>query len=128
MSNEMDAISMVDWQQLVEEVLRDIRYEDYSFVVVPKDSVLLLQIVCTGTCNVTGEPLKWKSRKWFLSPHMTRGEIVQTAFKAVMTALEHEARELFKYKDVAIFDPHYDIDKLVELRSQTDALKERAPV
>jgi hypothetical protein len=85
-----------------------------------------LQIVCDeGICNVTGKPMKWTSRKWFLSPHMTDGEIVQTALKACLTAAEHEIREKFKYRGMSIFDPHYDIEKLVELRRNPDSIKER---
>lgn len=78
-----------------------------------------------GIDNVTLAPLAWKGRKWLLSEHMTDGEIVQTAFLATMTAMEHEARERFTYKGQSVFDPHYDIEKLVELRSRPDALKER---
>ncbi|WP_150526786.1 hypothetical protein [Roseibium sediminis] len=77
-------------------------------------------------CNVTGEPYPWTGRKWLLSEHMTEGEIVQTVFKAVLTAIEHEAREAFLYKGQAIFDPHYDIEKLTKLRSQADALSTRS--
>lgn len=87
-----------------------------------------LRVECDeGLCNVTGKPLRWKGRKWWLSPHMTDGEVVQTAFMAVMAANEHETREKFSYRGVSVFDPHYDIDKLVELRRQPDALKEREP-
>jgi hypothetical protein len=85
-----------------------------------------LQIRCDeGTCNVTGKPLSWTGRKWKLSSYMTDGEVVQTAFMAVMAANEHETREKFTYRGVSVFDPHYDIEKLVELRRQPDALKER---
>lgn len=85
-----------------------------------------LQVTCVeGTCNVTGKPMGWQGRKWRLSPHMTDGEVVQTAFMAVMAANEHETREKFTYRGVSVFDPHYDIEKLVELRKQPDALKER---
>jgi len=69
-----------------------------------------------GVCNVTGTPLPWAGRKWFLSPHMTRTEIVQTAFKAVSTALEHEMREGFLFRGESVFDPHLDVDTLVEMR------------
>jgi len=68
--------------------------------------------------NVTGEDMTWYGRKWLLSPHMTDSEIVQTVFKAVMTAVEHEVREQFKYKGESVFDPHYDLEKLVELRRE----------
>lgn len=81
-----------------------------------------------ATDNVTGKPYPWKGRKWLLSEHMTDGEVVQTAFLAAMTAIEHEARETFKYKGQAVFDPHYDINKLVSLRGQPDALKEREDI
>lgn len=78
-----------------------------------------------GVDNVTGAAMPWRGRHWLLSTHMTDGEIVQTAFLAIMTAVEHEMRETFLYEGQAIFDPHYDIAKLVELRSRPDALKER---
>lgn len=87
---------------------------------------MYLYVYCKeGTCNVTGNVLEWKSRKWRLSSYMTDGEVVQTALLACLTASEHEIREQFKYKDVAIFDPHYDLNKLVELRKQSDSIKER---
>lgn len=68
--------------------------------------------------NVTGEAMTWYGRKWLLSEHMTDAEIVQTVFKAVMTAVEHEVREQFLYKGQSVFDPHYDLEKLVELRRE----------
>lgn len=89
---------------------------------------MYLQIKCYGECNVTGEPMDWSGRKWTISVHMTDGEIVQTIFKACLTAIEHEIREKFKYRGVSIFDPHYDIEKLVELRRQPDSIKEREHV
>jgi hypothetical protein len=56
---------------------------------------------------------------------MTKSEVVQTAFKAALTAIEHEARERFTYRGQSIFDPHYDVDQLVELRARADCLDER---
>lgn len=52
------------------------------------------------------------SRKWQLSPHMCRSELVQTALKCVLTAEEHEARERFTYRGRRIFGPHFDVDVL----------------
>jgi hypothetical protein len=84
------------------------------------------QVQCyDGTCNVTGQPKEWHGRKWRLSAHMTPSEVVQTAFKAVLTAVEHETRENFKYRDVSIFDPHYDVERLVELRRDSASISER---
>ena len=108
------------------EVLERCKFPEFTFCVHSEESKVYFQIECHSRCNVTGKPLTWKGRKWLMSIHMTDGEIVQTAFKAVLTALEHEAREQFMYRGVSIFDPHYDIEKLVELRQRPDALKERS--
>ncbi len=87
-----------------------------------------LQIRAIGDDNVTGGRTVWKGRKWFLSPHMTRSEIVNTVFKAVLTAVEHEAREQFLYRGRSIFDPHYDVDQLWLLCGDIGALSEREEV
>lgn len=107
------------------DVLTRVDYPNFYFVVTVDKGAFYFQIECDDRCNVTGKDVRWKSRKWLLSIHMTDGEIVQTAFKAVLTALEHEAREKFTYRGVSIFDPHYDVEKLVELRQRADSLKER---
>src|SRR5687768_12140871 len=60
-----------------------------------------------------------KGRKWYVSPYATESEVVQTALKAVLTFLEHEAREQFHYKGKAIFGPHLDVEALLQLADQT---------
>ncbi len=52
-------------------------------------------------------------RKWRISQHMTKSEVVQTALKAVIAWWEHETREAFLYKNVAVFGPHLDVEALV---------------
>jgi hypothetical protein len=66
----------------------------------------------SGRCNVTGEDLKWWGRKWYISPHMTDSEIVQTIFLACKVAMEHELREQFKFEGQPVFDPHHDLSGL----------------
>jgi hypothetical protein len=71
-----------------------------------------------GTCADARDPrkeIKWAGRKWFLSQHMTRSEIVQTAFKAVITAMEHEVREGFTFRGEPIYGPHWDVELLAEM-------------
>jgi hypothetical protein len=77
--------------------------------------VYFLQAEFHAPCADTGKLTLQKSRKWYLSEHMTESEVVQTAFKCVLTAIEHEAREQFKYKGQAIFGPHFNVNDLVEL-------------
>lgn len=68
---------------------------------------------------------KWISgRKWLISRHSTKSEVVQTAFKAVMTFEEHEIRESFTYKGERIFGPHFDVDFLAEA-CKLDATEKR---
>lgn len=57
----------------------------------------------------------WAGRKWYLSPHMTDSEVVQTAFAAVMAAMEHEVREKFRFGNASPFNPHFHVDDLAHL-------------
>ena len=63
---------------------------------------------------------KWKRvtqfcRKWRLENEFTTSDIVKTAWIATLSAEEHEAREIFKYKGASVFGPHVDVDALVDL-------------
>lgn len=62
-----------------------------------------------------------RSRKWRLSTHMTRSELVQTVFLAIKTWEEHELREAFLYRGKAIFGPHLDAEVLVQIAEKLDA-------
>ena len=111
-------------------VLTDIEYPGIKIRIGEKalGEVHYLQVSCPeGRCNATGEPMAWTGRKWLLSEHMTETEIVWTAFKAILTALEHEAREKFLYRGVAIADSHTDVNALVEMvkAAGTDARSEK---
>lgn len=80
-----------------------------------------LRVHCPqGKCNVTGLPMSWSGRKWLLSPHMTETEIVMTAFKAVLTAYEHEAREKFLVDGYAVLDSHYSINDMVRFAQEAN--------
>lgn len=56
-----------------------------------------------------GDEKEWRGRKWRVSAFMAEGEVVRTAFAAVMAAQEHEVREGFKYRGNAIFGPHLSL-------------------
>jgi len=51
-------------------------------------------------------------RKWYVSQHSTVTEVVRTAYKAGIAALEHEFDETFKYKNVSIYNPHINVEAL----------------
>ena len=57
-------------------------------------------------------PTHQSGRKWWLSEHMTKSEIVRTIFMAVLACAEHEVREQFYYKDSPVFGPHISVEVL----------------
>lgn len=88
---------------------------------------MYLQVGDPKGVDGNGQPYPWRGRKWRLSPHMTKSEVVQTAFAALMAAVEHEAREQFLYMDRAIFHPHYDVDRLHALCGEQSSSDARHP-
>ncbi len=93
----------------------EVQYKDWRFNMTREGGELYLQVAFVH------EGAEWKGRKWRLSQHMKKSEIVQTALKAVLTAEEHEAREQFLYKGKAVFGPHIDVDALWEVCETLDA-------
>jgi hypothetical protein len=110
-------------QDQIEQVLGSIHYLNRAFRVSEYMGVLYFQVIWRGTDSETGLEAEQRSRKWQLSYHMTRSEIVQTALKAVLTAEEHEVRENFRYRGKAIFGPHFDVDELVNMMPEQDVRK-----
>lgn len=95
-------------------ILSKIQFRDWEFSVGPSGESYLMQVCFTAIDSKTSVPAKQSGRKWYISRFATKSEIVQTALKAVLTALEHEAREDFKYRGETIFAPHFDVDSMVE--------------
>jgi hypothetical protein len=91
------------------------RFEGYAFEVNAGHGGIHLQATYLDADIVTGEPAVQHTRKWLLSPHMTRSEIVQTCFKLVMTSMEHRAREGFTYRGKRVFGPHFDVEALWQI-------------
>lgn len=109
-------------------VVERLQYPGFTFKLETRAADVFLSVVCiNGTNNETGVAEVWTGRKWLLQSHMTNSEVVQTAFKAVMTALEHEAREQFKYRGVAVLHGHYDLEQMVSLSQNGALLTDRRP-
>lgn len=107
----------------------ELTYKDWDFYIGRKDNVLYLQVRFLAPDNGAEKPsLEIQSgRKWMLSNHMTKSELIQTALKAVLTAEEHEAREQFLYKNKAVFAPHLNVDVLHDL-DENEAHETRTPI
>lgn len=104
-------------------LFRDISYKDWTFFI-GQDGIGLhyLQVKFNAFDAQSASHQTWGGRKWRLTAEMGDSEIVQTAFKAVLAAEEHEAREGFRYRGRAIYIPHYNVEKLWNLCGEPDAL------
>lgn len=104
----------------IRSTVDEIEYRGWWINVVEDGDFGYLQVAFHAEDSDTGILEVQRGRKWKLSPHMTRSEVVQTAFKAILTAEEHEARERFTYRGTAVFGPHLDVERLVALARHTD--------
>ena len=103
-------------EQEILNILKDLTYKNWNFIIHQKDS----------GWNLQAELERWdtkertKSGKWYVSPHITKSELVQLCLKCVISAEEHESRLNFKYKGAQIFKPHYDVEDLVNLSKKSE--------
>lgn len=109
MNNKMNPAQM-------REVVDMCNFPEYKFLVrIDGRGEIYLQGEYEEPDTVTGELEKQLTRRWFLSPEMTKSEIVQTVFKCVMTSMEHRVREWFKFEGSPVYCPHFDVDALKKL-------------
>ena len=104
------------WIENAKQYISECNFPEYTFhVVIDGRGAVYLTATYTEPDTETGFNTTQTTRRWFLSPEMVKSEIVATAFKCVLTSMEHRTREWFTYKNKAIYMPHYDVDKLHEI-------------
>jgi hypothetical protein len=99
----------------INEILALVEFKAGRFSVEEIDGGFLIQLSSEEADVEGGDRQLYAGRKWHISQSATESEIVQTAFKAVVTWQEHEARDQFTYKGARPFSPHFDVEGLVEL-------------
>ncbi len=96
-------------------VVSRIQFPGVTFQLEHKEHGLALRVHCPdGVDALTGETAPWQGRAWPVSLDTSNGELVQTAFKALLTAMEHEAREAFTFQGKRVMQPHRKME-LVEV-------------
>lgn len=98
----------------VKSILRAVSYRDWSFHTGPMGRGFYVQVRFMALDDIDGEPKLQHGRKWYVSTHAIREEVLRTCLLAVLQANEHEAREAFRYSGLAIFGPHHALDHLLE--------------
>ena len=106
-------------------ILSLVSYKDWRFHLDAEGEQWWLQVRWEGRDSFTGEQVEQHGRKWLLSPHMVKSEVVQTALMAVLAVEEHEAREGFKYRGQRIFGPHLDVEAVVRMVAGGEGLDYR---
>jgi hypothetical protein len=109
----------------IEKALADVKYKDCSFNAEEVAGGFHLWITGLEDDTYSGQRELQQGRKWFVSQHCKKSDVIRTAFKAVSTWAEHEAREAFQYKDVRVFSPHLNVDQLVSQEKKTHTLEEK---
>ena len=100
----------------IRRIAAEVRYNDWDFHVGAMGDGSFLQVRFTAPDSVTGQPAVQHGRKWYVSSHAVADEVVKTAWLAVLTAVEHETREAFRYEGQPIFHPHTDVEALAALQ------------
>lgn len=102
-------------QEDIQNIVDKIQYKDWRFKVGKNEEHYYLQVIFDAPDNFSGKIEPQYCRKWQLSVYMVPSEVVRTAYKAVLTAEEHEVGEHFKYKGQLVYCPHIDVEALVEV-------------
>jgi hypothetical protein len=94
----------------------EVEFNDYKFnITLNARGELYMRAKYPEADTYTGEPAVQVTRRWLLTPPMTKSEFIQTCFKCAITSMEHRTREAFKYKGRRVFGPHFDVDDLWRL-------------
>ena len=105
------------------EIVEEIRYKDwYLSLRYVSDQLFTLQWVWYESTE------EQRGRIWVIDPTQPKSDIVRTAIFGAITAEEHEVRERFRYRGKKIFNPHFDVERLVEISGKLENLEIPAPV
>ncbi len=100
--NELDRIA---------DIVDKIAFPGYTFLVdTVAGRLYSIRVRYVEPDVMSGVPEEQNGRQWVIPEGQTRGQIVQTCFKAILTSLEHRAREHFLYRGKPVLQPHLDID------------------
>ena len=103
----------------IENVIKDVYYPEYTFRLENQNGTFLLSASYDEQDIHSGEIELQRTRKWFISEHVCKSEIVQTCLKCVLTSMEHRVREHFTYKGKLPFGPHWNVETLTNMADGT---------
>ncbi len=99
----------------VKAIVDKVAFMDRLFFLGRKGDNFYLQVQYMEEDVDTGKLEKQKARKWLISPYATETEIVETAFKACRTSMDHVLKEHFLYSGRRVYSPHFSIEARIEM-------------
>lgn len=89
----------------IRDIVAGVRYKDWAFDVESWGGRPVLRLRWLGVDAYTAEPAMQHSRPWLLEAE-NESELLRSVWLAVVTAEEHEAREIFYFRGRRPFNPH----------------------
>jgi len=113
-------------EKALREIVSNVSYLDWEIRLRHDGDRPYIQIFGHGPDPKAGMmDAHWSGRKWFISPHMCKNEVIRTAYKAIECAVAHEMNEYFLYKGVAIMTPHMDYEEIVDIMKDHNCIDAR---
>lgn len=97
------------------QLVHKVKFRDWAFRLFDFDDFLAVQVRFLAKDSQTGRNEIQAGRVWPLLESMDEGEVIRTCLLAVLTSVEHEAREDFRVDGRAIFNPHKSVPGAIEL-------------
>ena len=115
-------MSAAKTREQILDIIKNIEFPEREFSLFDKGDGFLLQVSYWEEDIDHPElgPQKQMARKWYVSPYATETEVVETAFKAIRTSMEHVVREHFTYKGRRICSPHFNVNAMMRLCDDGD--------
>lgn len=109
----------------VQAVVDAVRFPGHEFLLWTDRERLVVRVRYVEADVETGREEEQYGREWYFPAGQTAGQIVGTCFKALLTSLEHRAREHFLYHGKPVLQPHFDVDELWKLMPERTHFQDR---
>lgn len=104
-------------RQQVRAIVDRIKFKDRTFLLLDKGDGFLLQMEYfePDVEKPGSPPVSQKTRKYYLSPHSTESEIVETAWLCVQRSQWHVASEYFTYDGRRVYSQHFSVRARIKM-------------
>lgn len=96
-------------------IIDEVKFLDRSFRLMKKGDGYLIQLAYMEEDIITGKRELQKSRKHYISPHMTTSEIVETMLLCAERSMMHVVHEHFLFAGRRVYSPHFSVNARMRL-------------